>query len=622
MFFLVNLPAKLISIVEGNISPREIAAGVCLGAFLGFIPLNGPMALLLALFFFFLRINRVATLLTLPLFKAAYLLGVYKLADITGAFLLQEVGFLAGFWRWVTHLPVIAYLDVNNTLVAGGLAVAAVLSIPIYFASKAAAAFLIKKYAKEIKNSPVAKLIPGLKLAGLVGDGAGATLKNVKTQVTLNIKAKISEAMARRRGPRKPNAILKRINLVRLTFVLIALLVFHFGVGFFVSPALSSLIVEGINKYSSARITIERVNVWPLTLSFSLKGMKIFDPEKPDLRIARIDDSSISVSPFGLLSKRLIFSNIHMKGAEINLEGTSDGGFNLSRLGKGKAEPASGGSDWRAMWQKKDTFGKIYETIKKHFAGKTKEKVKAERAAAKKVTTTVEDLPKGKLIRFKAARDMYLFEIRKLDISDAYVKIVMNGQAADLKDADIRLGQIAYDPENGTKIGLIGLKGSVEKDGAAAGNFDIYFSQSADRTGRKAAFKAALNDIDMDAVRFVYEDSLPVRVVKGKITLRSRTSINAGAIDSRNDITLKDQVLEAKGGGMMGFVPMPVVCNAINGINPLRLKFDIEGALDKPEFKGFQESLMALIKPYIADVQENFKNEGLKALGRLFEKKQ
>ena len=68
MSSFINLPAKIVSILEGNISPREIALGVCLGAFLGFIPLNGPMALLLAIFFFLFRINRAATLLTLPIF--------------------------------------------------------------------------------------------------------------------------------------------------------------------------------------------------------------------------------------------------------------------------------------------------------------------------------------------------------------------------------------------------------------------------------------------------------------------------------------------------------------------------------------------------------------------------
>lgn len=616
MLGLLNLPAKIISIVEGNISPREIAAGVCLGAFLGFIPLNGPMALLLAIFFFFFRINRVATLLTLPVFKAVYLLGLYKLTDVTGTYILERAGYLAGFWRWVTHLPVISYLDINNTLIAGGIVFAAVLSIPIYFIAERVVIALSAKYSEKIKNSALAKFIPGIKLIGLVGDDTKATLKNVKTQVTLNLKNKIKAAIARGRTPARPGSLLKRINIARVAIVAVLLLALHLGVGFVVSPMLGSLIVENINKYAGTKITIDKVNVWPLTLSFSLKGMKVFDPERADARIAKIDDSAIAISPVGLLSRRLVFSRIHMKGAEINLEGTADGTFNIGRLAPAQKK-APAGADWRSLMQKKDMFGKAYEMIKKNFSGKSKEKIKEDRKNAKKVTTTVEELPKGKLVYFQNAKDRYLFEIRSLDISDAYVKVRVNGDTADIANANIRLSRLAYDPENGMKVDLVDLRGDVKKDDNPAGRFDILFSKSTDKNGPRAVCRVHLKDVDMDAVRFVYENSLPVRVVKGSITLKSDTNIVSGRIDSRNEIYLKGQTLESKAGmnQMMGFVPIAAVCDAINRIDPLALKFNIGGTLEKPEFGGFQESLMVLIKPYIADFQEKIKSEGLKALG-------
>ncbi|MDO8535571.1 MAG: DUF2062 domain-containing protein [Candidatus Omnitrophota bacterium] len=627
MLSFINLPAKIISIVEGNISPREIAAGVCLGAFLGFIPLNGPMALLLAVFFFLFRVNRVATLLTLPLFKTVYLLGMYRLTDITGSFMLEKITILAGFWRWVTHLPIIAYLDINNTLVTGGLVVAALFSIPIYFISKRLVIFLSAKYSEKIKNSKLAKLLPGIKLMGLVGDDTGSTLKNVKTQVTLSVKAKIAEAITKGRKQASSGSLLKRIKTVNVIVVIVALLVLHLGIGLIVSPIFSSFIADSINKYSTAKITIDKVNIWPLTLSCSLKGMKVFDPDRPDMRIAKIDDCSIGVSPLALLSKRLVFSRIHMKGAEINLEGTGDGTFNVSHLAATKKDAGKpGGVDlgWRSLMQKKDLFGKTYEIIKKRFTKKSQEKIKEDRKNAKKVTTTVQELPKGKLIHFKNAKDLYLFEIKDLDISDAYVKVSVNGNTADITNAKIRLGRMAYDPENGMALGLIDIHGNVSKGERSGGKFDIYFSKSADRNGEKAVFKAELNDIDMDAVRFVYEDSLPVHVVKGRLTLRSNTNIAAGAINSRNEIYLKDHTLEQKMGGipLMGFVPISAICDAINRVDPLKLKFTITGTLEKPEFGGFQESLMSLVKPYITSFQEKLKTEGLKALGQLLNKKE
>jgi hypothetical protein len=199
----------------------------------------------------------------------------------------------------------------------------------------------------------------------------------------------------------------------------------------------------------------------------------------------------------------------------------------------------------------------------------------------------------------------------------------VSGDTVDITGANVRLGRAAYDPENGMRIDLVDLRGEIKKDDRPAGRFDILFSKSVDSSGPKAVSKVGLRDVDMDAVRFVYENSLPVHVVRGLITLRSDTRINSGNIDSRNEIYLKDQALEPKSGGiqMMGFVPIASVCEAINRVDSLRLKFEITGTLEKPEFKGFQESLMALIKPYIGDIQNKLKDEGMNALGRLIGKK-
>jgi len=135
------------------VSVREIAFGVCLAMFMGFIPLNGPMAVVLLIFFLLFKINRVATILTLPLFKLAYFAGVYKLADIFGEFLLIDVTSLSYFWRWFTHLPVIAYLDFNNTLVTGGLVLSAILFAPVFFASRSIVVLLRDKYNDKIRGT-------------------------------------------------------------------------------------------------------------------------------------------------------------------------------------------------------------------------------------------------------------------------------------------------------------------------------------------------------------------------------------------------------------------------------------------------------------------------------------
>ena len=159
MFSFINIPARVLTILELNISPAEVAGGVCLGMFLGFIPLNGPMALLLFIFFFLFKINRFSTAITLPLFKLLYVLGASRLADRLGGYLLLDVNFLTGFWSYVTSLPILALLDLNNTLVSGGLTLSIILSPPVYLIARFIYIKFIKNNLKKMQESKIAKRI-------------------------------------------------------------------------------------------------------------------------------------------------------------------------------------------------------------------------------------------------------------------------------------------------------------------------------------------------------------------------------------------------------------------------------------------------------------------------------
>lgn len=157
MIPFLGLPVKIVKLFTSNVSADEVAAGVCLGMFMGFIPLNGPMAILLVVLFFVFKINRLASLLVLPVFKLLYVLGVSTLADGVGGFLLINMDFLAPVWRFITHFPVLALLDINNTLVAGGLFISIVLTAPVFIFSKKGIIVLREKYFDRIKNSKFVK---------------------------------------------------------------------------------------------------------------------------------------------------------------------------------------------------------------------------------------------------------------------------------------------------------------------------------------------------------------------------------------------------------------------------------------------------------------------------------
>lgn len=624
MIGFLNIPARIIGILEANVSPREIAAGVCLGLFLGLIPLNGPMALLLAIFFFVFKINRAATLLTLPLVKSVYLLGASSLCEQLGYYLLAGVPGLAGFWNFVTGLPVLAYLDVNNTLVTGGVAIASILTIPAYFISKSFAAAVQAKYAEKIKGTKYGKWASRFRLAGAIaGDDAKEVLSNVKTQVKITLITKVKTAMAR--GKSGKRGIFGRINIGGVVAVIIAIFILHFGIGLYASPALTAFIVDQVNKTTPAKISIQKASLWPLTLSCSLEGLKVFDPENAASRIAKLDKASVRVSLLGVLSKRLIFSRIHAKGGEINIVGTPDGSFNVMNLAGPKTGTSAGtaaDAAWRFASGKKDLFGKAYEVIKRRFTKSGQEKEKAARLASKEVSVKTVELPKGRFVDFRAPKDLYVFEIRDLSMDDISVKITYEGQDIDIERALLKLGGLAYGPQTGMRLDRAELKGDIRKSGVSAGSCDLYFSRSFTPSGQSAVSNITLKGVDLDAVRMVYEDSLPIDIVKGNITLSSRTRIDGDKIDSRNVINLTQHTLGPKPGsaGMVGFVPVASLLEALNGIDPVHLRFDIKGTLDSPELGGFQESILALAKPYLANMQNKLREEGVKALGSFLDK--
>ncbi|MFH1665536.1 MAG: TIGR03546 family protein [Candidatus Omnitrophota bacterium] len=176
MIPIISLPAKIIRLLESNVSPEEIAAGVCLGMFMGFIPLNGPMVFLLVALFLIIKLNRLSVVITLPVFKLLYVLGVSSVTDMMGGYLLIDVRQLTYLWRWVTGLPVIAYLDLNNTLVAGGAALSVILCVPVFMASRAAAGAMKKKYAEKIKGMKFVRWIKRLPFV----DKAGKVIRRIR----------------------------------------------------------------------------------------------------------------------------------------------------------------------------------------------------------------------------------------------------------------------------------------------------------------------------------------------------------------------------------------------------------------------------------------------------------
>jgi len=406
---------------------------------------------------------------------------------------------------------------------------------------------------------------------------------------------------------------MKYLNIKNIAIVLVLLALVHFIVGLLVSPKLGEFMVGKINQYSRAKIYCERVNLWPLTFSLSLKNLKVFDPDNTEKKIAEIKSASIYLSPFGLLSKRVVLSKIKISGANIYLEGESDGTFNIQKLAQGQTSDksikpkgvAEGGI------QKKDWFIQGYDLLKNKFSSDALKKEKAQKSEAKKITKTVVVLPKGRRVHFKS-KDSYLFEIKRLSITGSYLDLKnQDGRSVQVDDARIELGNAGFDPELGFLLGKARIEGTIKSAGVAAGSLVFSYQSILSNDKPKAQFNFELKDVNLIVLRFIYENSLPVEVVKGTLDITSETLFDNGNINSLNRLSLSNHELKSKGVMESSDIsmPIPLLCEAINKINPLLMDFTISGTVEKPQFKDFARSLMILVKPSLKNIGQTIKRE-------------
>lgn len=592
MFEFINIVKTVMRVLRSRVSSREVAAGVCLALFLGFTPLNGPLALVYYVFFVIVSLSKISTLFALPFFKLLYVLGMARVADAFGSYLLIDLKSLSAFWRWLLGLPLLAYLDLNNTLVLGGSVLSLVLCVPVYFIAKKLN-ILFRGYLKA----------------------RGSSVKWISWVTGFSAVPEV-----------KKSFVVRRLNTRRVLIWILALAIFHFSFGFFMSPLLSSFVVDKISATTPAKITVAKVRVWPLTLSFSMDDLKVFDPQNTGERMIKMDRVSARVSPLALLAKRIVFSDIGVAGAQIFLEGTPDGSFNIQKLAKQEEKktrltlPAA----LDVFKKKKDLFSRVYDLLRKGLSKKAKEARKAQAKESRAVAREISYLPRGKRVAFKTLDDRALFTIRNFHITGATVTIKdEDGSTIDVDRAMIRLQSLTFDPSGGVTLGRAQIEGGVRKEGASVGKLEFFYAKSLDKGEPRLAVDVKLKDVQVDAVKFIFQKSLPVDVSGGRLDLDSTSRITGEVLDSKNNLSLKDAKFAATGGSTgPSFVPTPVLCDALNTLNPVTLKFDITGTVESPDFSGFQESLKGLVGPYLKNAGEQVKSQGIGFLNNLLKKQE
>jgi uncharacterized protein (TIGR03546 family) len=135
MLVLLKLLQSLVRTLHSEGTPAQIASGVALGAALGLTPLISLHNLFVVAALALLNVSFGAGLLGLTLFAPVGFL-LDPLFDRVGSALLLRVESLRPIWEFADATPVVAWFNLNNTVVLGSIVGWIVLFLPIYLLAR------------------------------------------------------------------------------------------------------------------------------------------------------------------------------------------------------------------------------------------------------------------------------------------------------------------------------------------------------------------------------------------------------------------------------------------------------------------------------------------------------
>jgi len=162
MLTLLKLLQSLFQTLHSEGTPRQVAAGLVLGAGIGLTPLLSAHNLVLFAALVLLNVSFGGGMLGLALFTPLGFL-LDPLFDRVGLALLEAPA-LRGLWTAGYNVPLLPFTNFNNSVTLGSFVVWLVLALPLYFAGQRAIARYRVTYGERVLNSKFMKALKASKL--------------------------------------------------------------------------------------------------------------------------------------------------------------------------------------------------------------------------------------------------------------------------------------------------------------------------------------------------------------------------------------------------------------------------------------------------------------------------
>ena len=158
-FLLIKILKKLIKLIMDNKDPKQIAVGFSFGMLLGLAPSNLFYLLIVLFCVSLFKVNVSGAFFgTLVFGVLSYVID--PISNQIGVFLLISQQGLIPFWTLLYNIPVLPWLNFNNTLMLGSIVLGLLSFVPVYFGFLKFIAYFRTHLKEKLANS---KLIKGLK---------------------------------------------------------------------------------------------------------------------------------------------------------------------------------------------------------------------------------------------------------------------------------------------------------------------------------------------------------------------------------------------------------------------------------------------------------------------------
>jgi uncharacterized protein (TIGR03546 family) len=163
MLFIIRPLAKLLAALNSNSKPGAVAAAVASAFLLALIPSANLLWAALFTVTMIIKLNWVFEIVFIALFKLLTGL-IDPLIEPFGWRVMQNEAVSSFIYR-VNEIPVLTFLGLNDSLMAGGLITGLVLWLPLYFITKMLVTAYREKLSPRIARS---KIITAIKQAPFI----------------------------------------------------------------------------------------------------------------------------------------------------------------------------------------------------------------------------------------------------------------------------------------------------------------------------------------------------------------------------------------------------------------------------------------------------------------------